>query len=1309
MKKLSLLIVLTLATLVGLSQSVMISQYIETNSGSVPKGIEIFNYSGSDITFSGANNLQVFQGTNGAACSALVNITSGTLRAGEVWVIGTSDLVTYANANGTNLSGTTTQAFTFNGDDALQIYLGGVLQDVFGTCGTDPGSAWSGSGVSTANQNIQTISGVCTGTTSNWTNPSLRFETVSTNPVADLTGFGTSPSSCISTCTPPTTQPSAINFSSVTTTGMTIDWTGGNGSNSLVVISEGTPVVAAPGSGSTYTANTVFGSGQDLGSNNYVVYNGTANTVTITGLTANTTYYVSVFEFDNATSCYNTTSPATNNQTTACGAIPDPVTSFVGTPGNTQVTLNWTNPSGCFDEVLVVAEDGLIGFSPSGNGATYVANSVYGSGTCVNCTGSNNEYVVYKGTVNTVTVTGLTNGVEYCFRIWVRYGTGWSSYEVDCVTPSVPIPDNGCGSSSYATMTFDYTGTGPIADVDISVFIEHTYRGDLYIEVESPNGTVVPILSSEGGSADNLEATFDDEAAGTISSSTHTLDGTIDETVQSTVGTLSDFDGENPFGTWIIRVCDDAGADIGDLISWYPTIVESCTPTHTISGFSPTSGPEMTIITVTGTGFSATSTVSIGGVAANVTFINSTTLKVEIPTGATTDVITVTEGGCPTASSGTFTVIGYGGACSAGTAFGDLIISEVYDSDALNVWYIELYNPTGSPIDLAAENYQIQRYGTAWTTVSRTIDLTGVVPAGSVFLLNIGDSPNTCTETWDFSEAGPGINDGDGIMLVKNGTDVDAVICPNNTGYSILRNSAATGPTSTYNGADWTVSNTEDCSDLGTFGAPLNTPPSVTSEPADLHACSIDFGIAATAGSGGGTLTYQWIYNDGVSAGWSNVTAGDFSPSIVSGENSLNLIINGDPSDIENYDGYQFYCLVTEDGSCYAPSDAAQFKAKSEADPEMITSMVNGCQPGGTASCSSEGYNEFIALEIGSEDVVISPANISVSYGATYPASTTYTDGFTANAGLTSQFNSQNAVNGCGTTLFVDAVATGTLPADATVFLMSENVCPEAYDFSSLCGTGPIYLLYSTDGSWGSTGNFSNSGAGDRYFSMSITDVTGYTTTTEYDYSPNSLTDNDGDYVEFEFCSSNAYNYGNEGCSVKSITLPVELVFFTAQKQEKTVALTWETSSEINCDKFVVMRSKEGGEFQPIGTVQGSGNSTSPRNYGLIDEDPFIGDNYYMLYQYDYDGHLNKSDMRLVNFDNGTDFNVASANGQMMIFYNNLSEDAYFEIFAVDGRLLKQVYVPNVNGSISFEMPAQKQYIVRLISANHIDVKKVIH
>lgn len=178
----------------NLISQLLISQYIETTSSSTPKGIEIYNYSNSPIVFSNSNNLQISDGVNGGLCELIpgTNITSGTLAAGSVWVIGTSDLTAYALANGVNLSGTTTFAFQFNGNDALTLSLGGVVKDVFGTCGSDPGLNWSGNGVSTQNQNIQINASISTGTNTYWTDPSLRFQTVSTT--NQMTGFGTAPS-----------------------------------------------------------------------------------------------------------------------------------------------------------------------------------------------------------------------------------------------------------------------------------------------------------------------------------------------------------------------------------------------------------------------------------------------------------------------------------------------------------------------------------------------------------------------------------------------------------------------------------------------------------------------------------------------------------------------------------------------------------------------------------------------------------------------------------------------------------------------------------------------------------------------------------------------------------------------------------------------------------------------------------------------------------------------------------------------------------------------------------------------------------
>lgn len=174
----------------------IISQYVETNSGSTPKGIEIWNNTGVALDFS-TNNLIIQQGTNGAVLADLSGtlVNSGSLAPGDVLVIGTSDMGNYLTDQGLTSVTFVSFGFTFNGDDALAVKYGGMITDIFGTPGIDPGSSWNGNGVSTANQNIQLKSGIISGDLIGWSDPSLRFETVSTNPVGTggLEGFGIAP------------------------------------------------------------------------------------------------------------------------------------------------------------------------------------------------------------------------------------------------------------------------------------------------------------------------------------------------------------------------------------------------------------------------------------------------------------------------------------------------------------------------------------------------------------------------------------------------------------------------------------------------------------------------------------------------------------------------------------------------------------------------------------------------------------------------------------------------------------------------------------------------------------------------------------------------------------------------------------------------------------------------------------------------------------------------------------------------------------------------------------------------------------
>ncbi len=209
-------------------------------------------------------------------------------------------------------------------------------------------------------------------------------------------------------CTPPTTQASGLSATNITGTSMDLNYTRGNGDNILIVSRVGSAVNSNPINGVTYSA------GAQIGTGNFVIYNGSASTFSYTSLTQNTTYYFALYEYSNATPCYNT-SALTGNFTTSCTTPVNP-TGFSPTSQNGAVSLSWTNPVvSCFDEVLVIASDAPI----TGGGNTFIGpgNTVYA--------GPNS--IVFRGIGTGVTVTGLTNGTNYYFKIFTRNSGNYSS------------------------------------------------------------------------------------------------------------------------------------------------------------------------------------------------------------------------------------------------------------------------------------------------------------------------------------------------------------------------------------------------------------------------------------------------------------------------------------------------------------------------------------------------------------------------------------------------------------------------------------------------------------------------------------------------------------------------------------------------------------------------------------------------------------------------------------------------------------------------------------------------------------------
>jgi subtilisin family serine protease len=98
------------------------------------------------------------------------------------------------------------------------------------------------------------------------------------------------------------------------------------------------------------------------------------------------------------------------------------------------------------------------------------------------------------------------------------------------------IPDLGTGSSPITIS--GCTGNASGAST-VEVHIQHTFIGDLVVDLLAPDGTVVNLWNRQGGSADNINQTF------TVNLSTKPANG-----------------------TWTLRASDRAAVDSGKIDSW---------------------------------------------------------------------------------------------------------------------------------------------------------------------------------------------------------------------------------------------------------------------------------------------------------------------------------------------------------------------------------------------------------------------------------------------------------------------------------------------------------------------------------------------------------------------------------------------------------------------------------------------------------------------------------------------------------------------------------------------------------------------
>lgn len=366
-----------------------------------------------------------------------------------------------------------------------------------------------------------------------------------------------------------------------------------------------------------------------------------------------------------------------NTQTTAAATLND-ATSFAASLASLSSSLSWVAPTGCYNEIMIVAAPATNTGTPTGDGSAYSESLTYGSGT-----GLGNGFVVYKGTTSPQVVTGLTNGTTYYFKIFTRNDSTWSSGVEINRTPGASYcaatgnttfqtgttlvnfsnlnnstPTKTAGYNDYTSQTATVTiGVPYNLTTNVNTAGNFTVFTRVYIDWDQ-NGTFNTTVGSSSGSGETyLLGSAVNVTNGVTSLSPLSITVPSSATVGTTrmrVITFFASGGTDPFtGT---TMCNNSGFD-GEVEDY--SVAVSAPPPPTITSLGTSSGCIGTSITINGTNLlgATASTITIGGTAvSSITSNNGSTLVAVIASGFTgTGTVSVTTAG-GTATFSSFTV-----------------------------------------------------------------------------------------------------------------------------------------------------------------------------------------------------------------------------------------------------------------------------------------------------------------------------------------------------------------------------------------------------------------------------------------------------------------------------------------------------------------------------------------------------------------------------------------------------------------------------------------------------------------------------
>lgn len=154
-----------------------------------------------------------------------------------------------------------------------------------------------------------------------------------------------------------------------------------------------------------------------------------------------------------------------------------------------------------------------------------------------------------------------------------------------------------------------------------------------------------------------------------------------------------------------------------------------------------------------------------------------------------------------------------------------------------------------------------------------------------------------------------------------------------------------------------------------------------------------------------------------------------------------------------------------------------------------------------------------------------------------------------------------------------------------------------------------------------------------------------------------------------------------------SAVLPVTLVEFTANSNNRVVQLNWKTSSEQNLQQFEIEYGIDGNSFMRTGIVPAA-NNAGGSEYTFSHEPPSSGRIFYRLKMIDFDGQFRYSGIIITNIDKPNKNFVQPSiitSGVINVFLNNSFNT--LELINMSGAVLLKQNIKGRIGKIDIPIP----------------------